>query len=88
MSRAFVKEQDADPLEVLPDRPISQHPNDVTQDGMTQLERCWMLRAKPMLPHTLPMIAPPRAASARKLDVADQNPWSYPFSTSNRRRDP
>jgi transcription elongation GreA/GreB family factor len=38
MSRAFVKEQDADALVVLPDRPISQHPNDVTQDGMTQLE--------------------------------------------------
>ena len=38
MSRAFVKEQDTEALEVLPDRPISQHPNDVTQDGMTQLE--------------------------------------------------
>ena len=38
MSRAFVKEQDADALEVLPDRPISLHPNDVTEDGLTQLE--------------------------------------------------
>src|SRR5437899_6892930 len=38
MSRAFVKEQDADTLEVLPDRPLSPHPNEVTEDGLTQLE--------------------------------------------------
>jgi transcription elongation GreA/GreB family factor len=38
MSRAFVKEQDAEALEVLPARPVSRHPNDVTENGMTQLE--------------------------------------------------
>jgi hypothetical protein len=31
MSRAFAK--DADGLEDLPDRPISEHPNDVTKDS-------------------------------------------------------
>jgi transcription elongation GreA/GreB family factor len=37
MSRAFVKE-DAETLEELPDRLISQHPNDVTQQGMAHLQ--------------------------------------------------
>ena len=37
MSRAFVKE-DAQALEELPDRRISPHPNDVTQQGMKHLE--------------------------------------------------
>jgi transcription elongation GreA/GreB family factor len=38
MSRAFVKDQDAEALEGLPDRPISPHPNDVTQHGLRLLE--------------------------------------------------
>ena len=38
MSRAFVKEQDIDAIEDLPDRPISEHPNDVTAEGMAQIE--------------------------------------------------
>jgi transcription elongation GreA/GreB family factor len=38
MSRAFVREQDAGTLEDLPDRRISPHPNDVTQEGMMHLE--------------------------------------------------
>jgi hypothetical protein len=33
VSRAFVKEQDGDAVEELPDRPISEHPNDVTPEG-------------------------------------------------------
>lgn len=37
MSRAFVKE-DVAPLEELPDRRISPHPNDVTREGLTHLE--------------------------------------------------
>jgi transcription elongation GreA/GreB family factor len=37
MSRAFVKE-DAEVLEELPDRRISTHPNDVTQQGLMHLE--------------------------------------------------
>jgi hypothetical protein len=38
MSRAFVREQDIETREELPDRLISPHPNDVTDDGMKQLE--------------------------------------------------
>ena len=34
MSRAFVREQDIEALEELPDRLISPHPNDVTDEGM------------------------------------------------------
>jgi transcription elongation GreA/GreB family factor len=37
MSRAFVKE-DSDTGEELPDRPVSEHPNDVTESGMAQIE--------------------------------------------------
>src|SRR5260221_10848795 len=37
MSRAFVKEQDVDYLE-LPERPVSEHPNDVTEAGLKQIE--------------------------------------------------
>jgi transcription elongation GreA/GreB family factor len=36
MSRAFVK--DADYLEELPERPVSEHPNDVTEAGLAQIE--------------------------------------------------
>lgn len=36
MSRAFVKE--AEDIEDLPDRPISDLPNDVTADGLRQIE--------------------------------------------------
>jgi transcription elongation GreA/GreB family factor len=36
MSRAFVK--DADGVEELPDRPISGHPNEVTREGLLQIE--------------------------------------------------
>jgi transcription elongation GreA/GreB family factor len=36
MSRAFVKDQD-EPIEELPDRPISPHPNLVTAEGLTQI---------------------------------------------------
>ncbi len=40
MSRAFVKESDGDEAEgLLPDRPISSHPNYVTPGGLRQLHR-------------------------------------------------
>src|ERR1700737_2209710 len=39
MSSAFVREQDGDYLEDLPERPISEHPNDVTEAGLAQIER-------------------------------------------------
>jgi transcription elongation GreA/GreB family factor len=39
MSRAFVKEPDgADAYEDLPDRPVSEHPNVVTAEGLAQIE--------------------------------------------------
>jgi transcription elongation GreA/GreB family factor len=38
MSRAFVKEQDLESSEDLPDRQISELPNDVTIEGMAQIE--------------------------------------------------
>src|SRR3954464_9921109 len=37
MSRAFVKE-DAPSFDELPDRVISEHPNDVTAEGLAQIE--------------------------------------------------
>ena len=42
MSRAFVKEQDSDAVEVLPDRPISPYPNDVTERGLALIETALM----------------------------------------------
>jgi transcription elongation GreA/GreB family factor len=39
MSRAFVKEQDADFVPDLSDRPISEHPNDVTELGMRLIDQ-------------------------------------------------
>ena len=38
MSRAFVREQDVDSIEDVSDRPVSEHPNDVTETGMAQIE--------------------------------------------------
>ena len=37
MSRAFVKEQD-NPVEELPERQISKHPNDVTPEGAARID--------------------------------------------------
>ena len=38
MSRAFVKEQDSEPLDELPERPQSPHPNYVTAAGLAALQ--------------------------------------------------
>ena len=38
MSRAFVKESDGAEALELPDRPISEHPNLVTPQGLAQIE--------------------------------------------------
>ncbi|SDT60673.1 transcription elongation factor GreA [Bradyrhizobium canariense] len=38
MSRAFVREDDAGSADALPDRPISEHPNLVTEAGLAQIE--------------------------------------------------
>jgi transcription elongation GreA/GreB family factor len=37
MSRAFVRDQD-DSIEDVSDRPVSEHPNDVTETGMSEIE--------------------------------------------------
>jgi transcription elongation GreA/GreB family factor len=38
MSRAFVRETDADVLDTLPDRAISPHPNFVTMSGLAKID--------------------------------------------------
>jgi transcription elongation GreA/GreB family factor len=38
MSRAFVKEQDGEIIDDLPDRPVSEHPNFVTAQGLALIE--------------------------------------------------
>ena len=38
MSRAFVKEQDGEVIDDLPDRPVSEHPNFVTAPGLALIE--------------------------------------------------
>jgi transcription elongation GreA/GreB family factor len=38
MSRAFVREEDTENFEPLPDRPVSNAPNDVTLKGLAQIE--------------------------------------------------
>lgn len=38
MSRAFVRERDTDHLDGLPERPVSEHPNDVTETGLAQID--------------------------------------------------
>lgn len=39
MSRAFVRENDGDAPEGVPERPVSQHPNFVTARGLQQIDR-------------------------------------------------
>jgi hypothetical protein len=38
MSRAFVREEDTENFEPLPDRAVSRAPNDVTPEGLAQIE--------------------------------------------------
>ena len=38
MSRAFVKEDTAESFEDLPERPVSEHPNYVTPEGLVLIE--------------------------------------------------
>jgi transcription elongation GreA/GreB family factor len=63
MSRAFVKEQDgADAVEELPDRPVSEHPNYVTSQGLALIEaELERLHAE----HATAQAAEDRAALAR-----------------------
>jgi transcription elongation GreA/GreB family factor len=38
MSRAFVREVDTDPMDVLPERAVSRHPNLVTEAGLGKID--------------------------------------------------
>jgi transcription elongation GreA/GreB family factor len=40
MSRAFVRETDAEVIDPSPDRPISPHPNFVTASGLAKIDAC------------------------------------------------
>src|ERR1700694_4241765 len=60
MSRAFVKEQDVDYVE-LPERPVSEHPNDVTEAGLAQIENAL---AKASEAYAIAQAAADRAALA------------------------
>jgi transcription elongation GreA/GreB family factor len=70
MSRAFVNE-DVDVVEELPDRRISTHPNDVTQQGLMHLEA--MLDSAREA-HAAALAAPDRAAMAQA--ARDLRYWS------------
>ena len=62
MSRAFVKDTDADAIEDLPDRPVSEHPNDVTAEGLAQIEAAY---AAAQAAHGAAQAAGDRAAMAQ-----------------------
>jgi len=65
MSRAFVKESDADrAIEELPDRPISPHPNIVTPEGLALIEATL---AQLHEQHANAVAAGDRAASSKVL---------------------
>jgi transcription elongation GreA/GreB family factor len=61
MSRAFVREQDIDSVETLPDRPVSEHPNFVTEAGLARIEAAM---AEARTAHGLAQAASDRAAMA------------------------
>ena len=62
MSRAFVKEPDGDAIEALPDRPVSEHPNIVTAQGLAQIDDAI---ARLQAEHTVAQAAEDRSGRAR-----------------------
>jgi transcription elongation GreA/GreB family factor len=62
MSRAFVKEDAADTFEDLPERPVSEHPNYVTAQGLALIEA---EAARLAQEHAAAMAAKDRAALAK-----------------------
>ena len=62
MSRAFVKEPDGDAIEALPDRPVSEHPNIVTAQGLAQIDDAI---ARLQAEHTVAQAAEDRSGLAR-----------------------
>jgi transcription elongation GreA/GreB family factor len=78
MSRAFVKETDADAVEDLPDRPVSGHPNDVTAEGLAQIETAV---AAAQAAHAAAQTAGDRAAMAQTS--RDLRYWSARRATAH-----
>jgi transcription elongation GreA/GreB family factor len=77
MSRAFVKDGD-ESIEHLPDRSVSEHPNDVTKEGLAQIEAAL---ASAQTIHAAAQAAGDRAAiasAARELRY-----WSVRRATAN-----
>jgi transcription elongation GreA/GreB family factor len=77
MSRAFVKDTDADAVEDLPDRPVSEHPNDVTAEGLAQIEAAV---AAAQAAHAAAQVAGDRAAMAQAS--RDLRYWSARRATA------
>jgi transcription elongation GreA/GreB family factor len=77
MSRAFVKDTDADAVEDLPDRPVSEHPNDVTAEGLAQIEAAV---AAAQAAHAAAEAAGDRAAMAQAS--RDQRYWNARRATA------
>jgi transcription elongation GreA/GreB family factor len=77
MSRAFVKETDADAALDLPDRPVSEHPNDVTAEGLAQIEAAV---ATAQTAHGVAQVAGDRAAMAQAS--RDLRYWSARRATA------
>jgi transcription elongation GreA/GreB family factor len=61
MSRAFVREQDIDSVETLPDRPVSEPPNFVNEAGLARIDAAM---AEARTAHGLAQAASDRAAMA------------------------
>jgi transcription elongation GreA/GreB family factor len=78
MSRAFVKETDADAIEDLPDRPVSEYPNDVTAEGLAQIEAAV---AAAQAAHNAAQTADDRAAMAQA--ARDLRYWSARRATAH-----
>jgi transcription elongation GreA/GreB family factor len=77
MSRAFIKETDADAALDLPDRPVSEHPNDVTVEGLAQIEAAV---AAAQAAHGTAQAAGDRAAMAQA--TRDLRYWSARRATA------
>ena len=83
MSRAFVKETDADAALDLPDRPVSEHPNDVTAEGLAQIEAAY---AAAQSAHAEAEVAGDRAAMAQA--ARDIRYWNARRATAHVVPDP
>jgi transcription elongation GreA/GreB family factor len=77
MSRAFVREQDVDSIQDVSDRPVSEHPNDVTETGMAQIEAAL---AEARAAHAIAVASSDRQATAAA--ARDLRYWSARRATA------